>query len=91
MTVSGASFSSASLRIPGGLLRYLLVRANTTTTIFQTTLADTNGTVRMTYDYHEGEIVDNSLILPVVGSYTVNITNASQNDIFKVVLAVQEN
>lgn len=45
----------------------------------------------MVYDYHEGEIIDNSIIMPVVGKYIISITNASVSDVFSVIMAVQEN
>ena len=39
---------------------------------------------------HEGELIDDKLEFPIVGKYTLNITNASPDDTFKVVVAIQE-
>lgn len=91
LTVSGGSANAVSHRNVGGLLNYVLLRALTSsTTTFSASLADADGTVRMTYDFHTQEIVDNTINLPIVGQYTVNILNASATDTFKVILGVWE-
>ena len=90
LTVSGGSATAISHRNVGGLLKYVLIRANTSTTSFYAALTDTDGTVRINYDVHTGEIVDNTSDLPLVGMYLVNITNASATDTFKVILGVWE-
>ena len=90
-TASGASASS-TLYVPGGLGRQLLIRANTATTLFRADLKDGDGVVRRHYDFHRGEINDttDAIRLAFVGSYAVEITNASPDDTFSVVLALQE-
>ena len=90
ITASSGDVSSTSLKIPGGLLRYVLVRANTGSTVFRFELKDDNGRVRLNYGFHTGEIVDNTVTLPMDGAYTASITNASPDDTFYVVLSVQE-
>ena len=90
MTVSAGSISSSTLKIVGGLLRQVYVRANTDTTVFKVDLQDENSTTRRAYDFHEGELNDTDFALPVQGQYTLNITNVSPNDTFKIVLAIQE-
>lgn len=91
ITVSGGSANSLSHRNVGGMLNYVLIRALTNNqTTFNATISDTDGTVRTTYDFHAGEIVDNQINLPLVGQYQVNILNASQTDTFKVILGVLE-
>ncbi len=89
-TAASGSVSSTTLTIPGGLLRSILVRANTSTTVFRFDVGDGVDT-RLNYDYHEGEINETNVNLPVAGDYTCNITNASADDTFRVILTVQEN
>ena len=88
--VSGAA-SSIGLNIPGGLIRQVLVRANTDTTIFRVNLTDASGLRRRDYGYHTGECNDTSIALAIAGSLAVNITNATLSDTFQVLVAVQEN
>lgn len=91
MTTASGSTSSATLKIPGGLLRYLLIRAQTSqTTEFRANLVDENNVTRLNYAYHVGEIVDDKICIPIAGRYTINITNASPDDTFQMVFSVQE-
>lgn len=94
-TTVGGSVSTTTLKINGGLLRQVLIRANTATTVFRANLAEVSGITVLNYGYHNGEINDTgssgALPLPVLGDYTLNITNASPNDLFNVRLIVQEN
>lgn len=91
ITTASGSTSTATLRLRGGLLRYLLIRAQTSsTTEFRANLVDENSVTRINYAYHQGEIVDDKICLPVVGNYTINITNASPDDTFQMVFSVQE-
>ena len=90
MTVSAGSISSSTLKIVGGLLRQVYVRANTDTTVFKVDLQDERSTIRRAYDFHEGELNDVGFAMPVQGQYTISITNVSPNDTFKIVLAIQE-
>ena len=91
ITVSGGSANTLSLRMPGGLCRQVLIRALTdSTTVFRADLTDENSVIRRNYGYHTGEINDTDIRFPVTGRYTINITNASLTDTFRVILAVQE-
>lgn len=90
VTTSAGSTSSASLRIPGGLLRQVLVRSATNTTVFRVNLVDASSLTRLNYGFHTGELNDTALVMPVADDYTINITNASPNDTFSILLAVQE-
>jgi hypothetical protein len=90
LTASAGEVSTTSLKIVGGLLRYVLVRANTATTNFRLTLKDDHNTERLNYGFHKGEIVDDKLSMPVDGTYTAVITNANQDDTFELILSVQE-
>jgi len=91
ITTNGGSVSSTTLNVRGGILRYFLVRALTSgTTQFRADLVDEDSTTRLNYAYHNGEIVDDKITLPVVGNYTLNITNASADETFRVIFSVQE-
>jgi len=72
-------------------MRYFLVRANTSTTTFRANIEDENGISRLSYGFHQGEILDNNVTFPVSGEYTVNVTNASVDDVFRIIFSVQEN
>lgn len=91
VTTSAAAGNSVTLRIPGGLLRQVLIRAATSSTVFRADLVDDSSLTRLNYSFHTGELNDITLSIPVQGNYTLNITNASPNDTFSVLLAVQEN
>ena len=92
LTTASGTVSSASLYIPGGLGRQLLVRANTATTLFRVQLLDESSVVRRNWGFHRGELNDttDNIRMAFVGSYSLQITNASPNDTFTVVLAIQE-
>ena len=90
ITVLGGSNNTVTLSINGGLARYLMVRANTSTTVFRTNLQDDDNVARLNYDFHEGEIIDDKLVFPVAGRYRISVTNASPNDTFRIIFAVQE-
>jgi len=90
MLISGLSTSTVSLPIRGGLMQQLLIRAATDTTVFRSNLTDDNGIVRVNYGFTTGELNDIGRFFPIVNRYTINITNASRNDTFRILLAVQE-
>ena len=90
VVTSAGAVTSVGLNIPGGLIRQILVRSNTDTTVFRLNITDDTGLRRRDYGYHTGEINDTSIALAIAGSLAFNITNASANDTFKVYAAVQE-
>ena len=90
LLTSAGSTSTFSLRIISGLMQQLFIKAATDTTVFRVNLTDTKGIVRMNYGFERGELNDVGRLFPMVGMYTINITNASPNDTFDVVMAVQE-
>lgn len=89
VTAASGEVTTTTLPIRGGLLRYLLVRANTDTTVFQVRLEDENAVIVKRYDFAEGEMYD-EMALAVAGSHIVRITNASPNDTFTVAVKVEE-
>ena len=93
VTVSGGSVGTTTLNVLGGLARNLLIRALTnggTGTIFRADLTDEDGVARVNWGYENGELNDHTLHFPITGRYTINITNASATDTFRVILGVAE-
>ena len=90
VTAAAGAVSAIGLNIPGGLIRQVLIRANTDTTVFRANLTDASALRRRDYGFHTGEINDTNLSLAIAGSLAINITNASPNDTFAVLVAVQE-
>ena len=90
VTASATSAASIGLSIPGGLIRQVLIRANTDSTVFRANLTDGSGLRFHDYGFHTGEINEKNMALAVAGSLAINITNASPNDTFSIRLSVQE-
>ena len=73
----------------------MLIRALTdTTTVFRADITESGGVAVLNYGYHRGEINDTgktgALPLPVLGTYNINITNASPEDTFAIRVLVEE-
>lgn len=90
LTASAGSTTTTTLKVTGGLMQQFLVQANTSTTVFRANLVDKNSYTRMQYGFHTGELNDVGSSLPLTGAVTINITNASPNDIFKILVSVDE-
>lgn len=90
VVASSGSTSSLTLKIVGGLCRQLLVTSNTATTVFKVNITDDNDLKIMDYGYYTGTLNDQTLYTPMAGKYSINITNASPDDTFKVYVAVEE-
>lgn len=92
MPTSSGSVSTATLYIPGAVGRQLLVRANTATTLFRVKLTDGDGIERRHWGFHRGELNDTSdnIRLAFAGSYSIQITNASPDDTFRIILSLEE-
>lgn len=90
LTTAAGSQSQATLNIRGGLCRQVFVRPGTTSTVFRVNITDESSLPVLNYDFHKGDLNDMPLACPMAGVYTVNITNASPNDTFSVLLAVEE-
>ena len=89
VTASGST-STITLKIIHGLCRNIYVKANTATTVFRVNLTDEDGDSRLDYGFSTGMLNDNQIAYPIVNSYTLNITNASPNDTFKVKIGIEE-
>lgn len=90
LIVVGGSSNAVSLNIPGGICNQLLIRSGSSNTTFRADLKDSEGDMRMYYGFHEGEIRDDTINLPVTGEITIGVTNASIQDSFRIVFAVRE-
>lgn len=90
--VASGTIASSTLFIPGARGSQLLVRANTSSTMFRVELVDEDGTTRRNWGFHTGELNDTSdnIRFAFAGSWAVRITNASVDDTFRIVLAVEE-
>jgi len=84
------STSSESMRIVGGLCRQFAIKANTATTVFKANLVDSKNFTILDYGFHTGTLNDYQLYVPMDGAYTINLTNASADDTFRVYMGVQE-
>ena len=90
LTAASGAATGSTLFIPGGIGNQLLVRANTTSTLFRVDLKDENGIIRCHYGFVRGELNDQELRLAMTGSYAIEITNADADDTFTVILSVEE-
>jgi len=89
VTTSAGATSSTSLNVRGGICRQVLIVANTSTTAFISYITDEAGLEVSRYGLQTGELNDITAF-PMAGNYTVNITNASPDDTFKLYFAVEE-
>lgn len=89
VTTASGTTSSTSLKIPGGICRQVIIVANTATTVFQPYITDESGLEVSRYGLQTGEMSDITSI-PMSGRYIVNITNASPDDTFQIMLGVEE-
>ena len=90
VVVASGSGTTHTLFIPGGLLNQVLIRMNTSDTLFAANLLDENGTTRLNFSFNRGELNEHALSFAVAGSYALRITNASPDDTATVVLSVEE-
>ena len=94
VTAASGSVTSTTLSVKGGLCRQLIARAATATTLFQLDITDSNSVIVARYGYHRGEIMDMGNIgilpIPMAGTYNLNITNSSADEVFTILLGVEE-
>ena len=90
ITTASGSVTTTSLRIPGGICRYLMIRANTSTTVFRANLQDEDSVRLVDWGFHTGELVETGISIPLNGIHRLQITNASPDDIFAVRMRVEE-
>ena len=83
---SSAEFKTGQI---DGLLQHFIVRANTPSTIFDVTFYDDDDVILLERNDVDGEI-NEMFQMPVKGSYTVSIKNATNDEVFRVYLAIRE-
>lgn len=77
-------------RVAHGLMRQMLIQAETSGVIFRANITDSDGDIVRTYDYARDQINDTGRPIPMTGVYTVNILNASQDGRFRIKMMVHE-
>ena len=90
VTAASGATSTATLRVRGGILRQMFIVANTDTTVFRSNLVDEASLTVQNWGFHTGMLNDNAISMPAQGTYTLNITNASPDDTFKILIGVEE-
>lgn len=90
ITAASGVTSTITLNIRGGILKHVLVVANTSTTAFKVDLVDNKSLTVMNWAFTKGQLNDPEISIPLSGSYTLNVTNASADDTFRTCLSVEE-
>ena len=89
-TAASGTTSTTTLKLNPGLLRQVLITANTSTTVFRANLVDYKSVTVANWGFSQGQINELGFAMPVMGQYILNITNASADDTFTVLLGVEE-
>ncbi len=84
---SSAKFSTVNLK---GILMHLIVRANTPSTIFDVTIYDEDNVILKEWNDVDGEVNETNMGMPLSGDYTVQISNAGKDEVFRIYLAMRE-
>ena len=92
LTTAGGTNNTLTLRIPHGICQQVLIRALTSSaTVFSADITNSDSALRvLDFGYHEGEINELDVGLPMAGVYTLNINNASVAETFRVLVGVEE-
>lgn len=92
--VVGGTATVITHKIRGGLLHQLVLRTESTGTMFKANLLDTASNSVLNYGYHQGEINDSgrygALPIPVLGTYILQIVTATLATICSLNLLVEE-
>ena len=89
--VAGGSNNTISLRVMGGIWGYIMVRPNTSTTLFRVNVQNDDNDVIRNYGFTRTEIMDDTVKIPVSGRYRITVTNASVADeTFRILFSVSE-
>ena len=94
LSTTSGSTTTTTLNVRGGILRQLMVRSGTSTTVFRVAVVDTSNMLgsftRRNWGFHTQEL-DEEMAMPVNGKITLNVTNASPaTDTFSIYLGVEE-
>lgn len=88
-TPAAGSYSVKTLKFTGALLRHIYIKATTATTVFDFSLTDEEGRVFISETGIRG-IFNRECELPLIGVYTIAITNASVNELFGIRFVVED-
>lgn len=86
--VVGQSLTETLGRLKG-LLKHLIIRANTSTTIFDVKIYDDDDVIIFERLGVDGE-VNELLEMPLKGAYILQIDNSTKNEVFRIYLMIQE-
>lgn len=89
VTAAGAG-STNTQPFVGGLCRHIFIQSSTTGTTFQANITDPDSLQVRTYSGVATTVSDANQILPVLGTYTIRITNASADGLFSIFMMVEE-
>lgn len=89
ITVASNSYTETIGRL-NGFIKHLIVRANTSTTIFDVKIYDSDDDVIIFERQGVNGEVNELLNLPTKGAYILQIDNSTKDEIFRVYLMVQE-
>lgn len=76
--------------LKGGICRQVIVKASTAATTFHVTITDENSLPVRTYSTATGILLDDNRVIPVMGIYTLQITTASADGLFTLMMMVEE-
>jgi len=89
VTTINGHWESATTSKLNGLLRHIIVKANSDGTIFDFYMQDTNQVVIFRREDIDGEL-NEQVAIPVHDKYSLYIDNATADETFTVYLGVQE-
>ena len=91
MNTAGGTGSLNTQNLRGGLCRQIIIQAGTSSTNFSANLTDDDALAVRTYSTISGGIlIDDNRVLPVKGTYTMQVTGATADGRFTCVMLVEE-
>jgi len=86
-TTSSGSFTANTQKL-NGILRQVIARPTTESTIYDVKIVNPKGSTVYERISEEGELSEETQ-LPIYGIHTVSITNATNDEIFKIQLVIE--
>jgi hypothetical protein len=88
-TPSSGAYSVKTLKFTGALLRHVYITSTTANTKFDFSLTDEEGREFINMDGNVG-CLNREYQIPLIGVYTITISNASVDEPFKMRFAVED-
>jgi len=88
-TTSGGSWTATTPVFSGALLRHVYIKFTTATTSFDFSLTDQEGRQFINITGNTG-ILNREYHIPLIGRYTLTISNASANEAFDIRIVAQD-